>query len=187
MGRYDQESVKHHETSAGAGLRPVLGFRDLVLFYIVAIFGVRLLPVSAAAGPSIMVYFMISLVIFFIPLGLTVTDLAKRYPGEGGIYIWSKKAFGDFENGDKVSESELINSKDDENYYEESDKETCYECIDNKNYHKNLTTRSCEKCGKPLCKDCGGEKMLCYVCRFEYCRNCGVPLYSGMYCSWCDD
>ena len=78
------------------GLKRVLGFRDLVIFYIVAIFGVRMLPIVASAGPSIVVYFLISLVIFFIPMGLTVTDLGKRYPEEGGIYIWSKNAFGDF-------------------------------------------------------------------------------------------
>ena len=78
------------------GLKRVLGFRDLVIFYIVAIFGVRMLPIAASAGPSIVIYFIISLVIFFIPMGLTVTDLGKRYPEEGGIYIWSKNAFGDF-------------------------------------------------------------------------------------------
>ena len=77
-------------------LKRVLGFRDLVIFYIVAIFGVRMLPIVASAGPSIVIYFIISLFIFFIPMGLTVTDLGKRYPEEGGIYIWSKKAFGDF-------------------------------------------------------------------------------------------
>ncbi|MGA9292354.1 MAG: APC family permease, partial [Ignavibacteriaceae bacterium] len=77
-------------------LKRVLGFRDLVIFYIVAIFGVRMLPIAASAGPSIVIYFIISLVIFFIPMGLTVTDLGKRYPEEGGIYIWSKNAFGDF-------------------------------------------------------------------------------------------
>jgi amino acid transporter len=87
-------SVNLNEKPVETRLKPVLGFTDLVFFYIVAIFGVRLL--SAAAGPSIVFYFIISLAIFFVPLGLTVTDLSKRYPVEGGIYIWSKKAFGDF-------------------------------------------------------------------------------------------
>ena len=78
------------------GLKPVMGFRDLVIFYVIAIFGVRMLPIVASAGPSIVLYFIISLIIFFIPMGLTVTDLGKRYPEEGGIYIWAKNAFGDF-------------------------------------------------------------------------------------------
>lgn len=96
MGQNGQKSVNLVEKPVETRLKPVLGFSDLVFFYIVAIFGVRLLPAAAAAGPSIMFYFIISLAIFFIPLGLTVTDLSKRYPVEGGIYIWSKKAFGDF-------------------------------------------------------------------------------------------
>lgn len=77
-------------------LKTVLKFRDLVIFYIVAIFGIRLLPIAASAGPSIVTFFVISMVIFFIPMGLTVIDLSKRYPVNGAIYIWSKKAFGDF-------------------------------------------------------------------------------------------
>lgn len=96
MDLNDQTSGNLNAQKIETRLKPVLSFRDLVFFYIVAIFGVRLLPAAAAAGPSIVFYFIISLAIFFIPLGLTVTDLSKRYPVEGGIYIWSKKAFGDF-------------------------------------------------------------------------------------------
>jgi amino acid transporter len=89
-------SVNLNEKPVETRLKPVLGFTDLVFFYIVAIFGVRLVLAAAAAGPSIVFYIIISLPIFFVPLGLTVTDLSKQYPVEGGIYIWSKKAFGDF-------------------------------------------------------------------------------------------
>jgi len=88
----DTESRQWHVT----GLKKVLGFRQLVFFYVVAIFGIRLLPAATSAGPSIIIYILLSMVIFFIPMGLTVTDLGKRYPVEGGIYIWAKKAFGDF-------------------------------------------------------------------------------------------
>jgi glutamate:GABA antiporter len=79
-----------------SALKPILGFRDLVLFYLVAIFGVRLLPNAASAGPSIIFIIALVLIIYFIPLGLTVSNLSMRYPEEGGIYIWTKTAFGDF-------------------------------------------------------------------------------------------
>jgi amino acid transporter len=39
---------------------------------------------------------LISLVFFFWPQGLAVVELSHRYPGEGGIYLWTKKVFGDF-------------------------------------------------------------------------------------------
>jgi amino acid transporter len=37
----------------------------------------------------------LALVIFFVPLALTVLELSSRLPGEGGLYLWSKAAFGD--------------------------------------------------------------------------------------------
>ncbi|MGH7528503.1 MAG: APC family permease, partial [Gemmatimonadales bacterium] len=33
---------------------------------------------------------------FYAPLLLTVLELSSRYPHEGGCYVWSKRAFGDF-------------------------------------------------------------------------------------------
>jgi len=84
------------EGKYGGKLLPTLRLRDLILFYVVAIFSIRLLPAAAAAGPGIVVFFLISLVIFFIPMGLTVVNLSKRYPVDGAIYIWAKEAFGDF-------------------------------------------------------------------------------------------
>ncbi len=70
-------------------------FRDLVWFYVAAIFVIRLVPVAAAVGPSIVGWWAISLVCFFLPLALTVIDLASREPGEGGLYLWVRRAFGD--------------------------------------------------------------------------------------------
>jgi amino acid transporter len=36
------------------------------------------------------------MLLFFVPLGVTVADLGSRYPDEGGIYVWSREAWGDF-------------------------------------------------------------------------------------------
>ena len=33
---------------------------------------------------------------FFIPLAACVMELSSRYPEEGGIYVWTREAFGDF-------------------------------------------------------------------------------------------
>jgi amino acid transporter len=35
-------------------------------------------------------------VFFFWPQGIAVIELAHRYPGEGGVYLWAKEVFGDF-------------------------------------------------------------------------------------------
>jgi amino acid transporter len=74
----------------------VLGFRDLVMFYVVATLSLRWIAVAASAGPSSIVIWIIGLVTIFLPLALCVMELSSRYPQEGGMYVWSKRAFGDF-------------------------------------------------------------------------------------------
>jgi len=73
-----------------------LGLRDLVLFYVVATLSLRWIPVAASAGPSSIIIWFIGLATIFIPLALCVMELSSRYPQEGGMYVWSKRAFGDF-------------------------------------------------------------------------------------------
>jgi amino acid transporter len=84
------------EATAPARLRRVMGFRDLLLFYLVTGFTVRWIGAAAAAGPSSMVIWGIACLAFYVPLMFTVLELSSRYPEEGGCYVWSKRAFGDF-------------------------------------------------------------------------------------------
>ena len=78
-------------------LKRELGLRDLVLLNIVAIVGLRWISKAAAEGgvTSISLWLLAAL-FFFIPQGLTVMELTKISPSEGGIYQWAKLAFGDF-------------------------------------------------------------------------------------------
>lgn len=76
-------------------LRRVLGTWDLVLFNIAAIIALRWLSVAAQIGPSSMLLWLLGLLGFFLPLAMAVLDLSARVPGEGGLYLWSKAAFGD--------------------------------------------------------------------------------------------
>jgi len=77
-------------------LRRVMGFRDLLLFYLVTGFTVRWISTAAAAGPSSIVVWLIGCAAFYLPLMFTVLELSSRYPNEGGCYVWSKRAFGEF-------------------------------------------------------------------------------------------
>lgn len=74
----------------------VLGFRDLLLFYVVTGISLRWIATAASAGPSSIVIWIGGWLFFYTPLALSVIELSSRYPGEGGIYVWSKVAFGDF-------------------------------------------------------------------------------------------
>jgi len=77
-------------------LRRVLTFRDLFLFYMVTSFSLRWVATAAAAGPSALVIWLIAALGLYVPLVFTVLELSSRYPDEGGLYVWSKRAFGPF-------------------------------------------------------------------------------------------
>ena len=76
--------------------RQVMGFRDLVLFYVITGISLRWIATAAAAGPSSIVIWVGAWLCFYTPLALSVLELSSRYPNEGGLYVWSKRAFGDF-------------------------------------------------------------------------------------------
>jgi amino acid transporter len=76
--------------------RQVMGFRDLVLFYVITGISLRWIATAAAAGPSSIVIWVGAWLCFYTPLALSVLELSSRYPNEGGLYVWSKHAFGDF-------------------------------------------------------------------------------------------
>jgi amino acid transporter len=88
----------HLSTEPADSNRPkrVLGFRDLVLFYVVTGISLRWIATAAAAGPSSIVIWIGAWLCFYTPLALSVLELSSRYPSEGGLYVWSKRAFGDF-------------------------------------------------------------------------------------------
>src|ERR1700678_2477104 len=77
-------------------LKRVLGRFDLVLLFVVAVFNLNVVPSIAANGAVTIWLWIISLVLFFWPQGIAVIELAHRYPGEGGVYLWAKEVFGDF-------------------------------------------------------------------------------------------
>src|SRR5438445_1450672 len=74
----------------------VMGFFDLVLFYVVTGISLRWIATAAGAGPSAVVIWIGAWLAFYTPLALSVIELSSRYPQEGGLYVWSKRAFGDF-------------------------------------------------------------------------------------------
>ena len=84
------------ERSEGVvSLHRALGLRDLVLFNLVAVLGLRWLATAAKAGPSAITLWLLAALFFFVPQGLVVAELSSRYPEEGGIYQWTKRALGE--------------------------------------------------------------------------------------------
>ena len=82
--------------ASATALKRGIRFRDLALFYVVVALNVRWTSTAAAAGPSILLIWVAALTCFFIPLAASVMELSSRHPEEGGIYVWTRTAFGDF-------------------------------------------------------------------------------------------
>jgi len=72
----------------------VMTLRDVVLFNITAIVGLRWLTTAGRMGPASLGLWVIAMVIFFLPSAMAVRELADIDPGEGGIYRWATRAFG---------------------------------------------------------------------------------------------
>jgi amino acid transporter len=77
-------------------LRRTMGLWDVVLFNIAAVLGPRWIARAAHAGESSLTLWLLAAVLFFLPTALIIVELSSRFPHEGGIYIWTKEAFGDF-------------------------------------------------------------------------------------------
>lgn len=76
-------------------VRPALLHRDVVGFTIVAVVAIRMVPVAAAAGPSVVLVWLLAALAFFLPVSMATVILSRQHPSVGGIYLWSKTAFGD--------------------------------------------------------------------------------------------
>ncbi len=77
-------------------LRRELRLWHVVLFNVSAVVGVRWLAAAAHAGPGSLLLWLVAALGFFLPSALVVSALSKRFPQEGGLYIWTKRAFGDW-------------------------------------------------------------------------------------------
>jgi amino acid transporter len=71
-----------------------LGLRDVVLMNVVAVVGLRWIARGARTGPPSVTLWALAWIAFFVPLAVSVSVLARRYPEQGGVYTWVRRAFG---------------------------------------------------------------------------------------------
>jgi len=73
-----------------------MGFWDVLLFNIATVLGPRWIAAAGHNGTSSLSLWLIAAIFFFVPGALVINELSSRFPEEGGLYAWSKEAFGDF-------------------------------------------------------------------------------------------
>ena len=79
-----------------AALKKPLGLRDLVLTQILFIVGSSWVGTAAKLGQAHLFFWLLAIVLFYVPQGVVVIYLSRVMPLEGGIYQWAKLAFNEF-------------------------------------------------------------------------------------------
>lgn len=85
-----------HDSAAAvrSELKRELGLRDISLFAITCIVGVRWVPTAAHAGSASVTLWLVAALMLAVPLAVTVGTLSAKYPGSGGLYYWARNDFG---------------------------------------------------------------------------------------------
>jgi putative glutamate/gamma-aminobutyrate antiporter len=76
-------------------LKRTLGVFSLVMINVIAVDSLRSLPFSAVYGFSLVFYYILAGLVFFIPTALISAELATGWPNRGGVYVWVREAFGE--------------------------------------------------------------------------------------------
>jgi amino acid transporter len=66
----------------------------LVLLIVSGIDSIRTLPTTAYFGSSLIFFFLLSAILFLIPISFISAEFSSRYPTQGGVFHWVRHAFG---------------------------------------------------------------------------------------------
>lgn len=72
----------------------VLGVFVLAMMNVAVIASLRVLPMMAEEGFSLVFFFVAAALVFLIPTALVSAELATGWTKQGGVYLWVKEAFG---------------------------------------------------------------------------------------------
>jgi amino acid transporter len=95
-GHHALAELERDVAARSAGLKKELGLFDLVLIQVVFVVGTVWVGWAAKLGQSQIVFWLIAILLFYLPLAAVVIFLNRQMPLEGGLYQWAKLAFNDF-------------------------------------------------------------------------------------------
>src|SRR5580698_4156962 len=81
--------------AAETRLHRQLRLRDLILTQVVSVVGSSWVGVAAGLGRAQAVMWMAAMLVFYLPMAVSVIYLNREMPLEGGLYVWARTAFGD--------------------------------------------------------------------------------------------
>ncbi len=92
MHPHDRHDVEVHSSV----FRKELGQWDLVLTQILFIVGLGWIGTAGKLGSSHVSFWLLAILLFYIPSAVVVIHLNRRMPLEGGLYQWAKFGFNEF-------------------------------------------------------------------------------------------
>ncbi len=92
----DLAAIERDVESRSAAFGKELGLFDLVLTQVVFVVGTIWVGTAAKLGHSQIIFWLLAILTFYLPLAAVVIFLNRLMPLEGGLYQWAKLAFNDF-------------------------------------------------------------------------------------------
>jgi len=90
------ERAEQNVETRSESLKKPLGLFDLALTQILFVVGSTWVGAAAKLGQSHLFFWLLAIVLFYIPQAAVVIFLSKQMPLEGGIYQWTKLGFNEF-------------------------------------------------------------------------------------------
>src|SRR5437868_11850538 len=87
-----EDNVEAHSAS----LKKPLGLWDLALTQILFVVGSSWVGTAAKLGQSHLFFWLLAILLFYIPQAVVVIYLSRIMPLEGGLYQWAKIGFNEF-------------------------------------------------------------------------------------------
>jgi len=81
--------------SPEASLHRRLRLRDLVLTQVLCVVGSAWVGIAAGLGRAQALTWIAAMLLFYVPMAVSVIYLNREMPLEGGLYVWARTAFGD--------------------------------------------------------------------------------------------
>ena len=87
-----EQNIEQHSVA----LKKPLGLFDLVLTQILFVVGSTWVGTAAKLGPAHLFFWLLAILLFYIPQAAVVIYLNRLMPLEGGLYQWAKLGFNEF-------------------------------------------------------------------------------------------
>lgn len=92
----DLDAAENVVEQRSAELKKPLSLRDLVFSQIVFVLGSSWVGAAAKLGKAHLFFWLLAILLFYLPQAAVVIYLNRRMPLEGGIYQWAKLGFNEF-------------------------------------------------------------------------------------------